>query len=460
MVQRVAVVGAGGFVGRALCPWLAGRGHEVVAIARAAPRFPDIEGRAADLSDPAAAAQALAGVSHAIYLLHSMKSGGEFPEMDRRLAETFAAAAAGAGVQRIVYLGGLGTGDLSDHLSSRQDVGRVLGGSGIPVAEFRAAVVLGSGSISFEMLRYLSERLPAMTCPRWVRTRIQPIAKRDVLAYLEEGLTCDPGVYEIGGADVTTYKEMIQAYACVRGLRRRFIVDVPWLTLKLSAYWVDLVTPVDRTISHALIQSLSSEVVVTNPAAAALPVRPMGLRESLQAALDEQAASLDHSLLEMASGRGEGLHVVRSTTPAAGCAGELLEDLGGAGGDLHWYGTPTWWRLRMVLGALLGEHFPLSRPAALETGATVDWWRVVDRSRERLVLRAVQWRAGDAWLGYEVDGERLVQVAAFRGRGAPGLLYWSLLAPVHGHVFHAMAARRIRRAEVRAGRRAPVAPAA
>ncbi|GAC1374493.1 MAG: SDR family oxidoreductase [Actinomycetota bacterium] len=352
------------------------------------------------------------GATQALYLLHSMKAGQDFPELDRQL-----------------------------------DVGRSLASSGIPVVEFRAAVVLGSGSISFEMLRYLSERLPAMTCPRWVRTRIQPIALDDVLAYLGVGLSCPPGIYEIGGADVTTYRAMIQAYASVRRLHRRLIVDLPLLSLSLSAYWVDLVTPVDRTISHALIQSLTSEVVVTDPAASALPVQPVGLRQALEDALAQQAGSIDRELLSMAAGHREGVHVVRRERRVRGLANEIRRDLGEAGGDLAWYGTPRWWKLRMALATVLRESFPLEKPATLQAGATVDWWQVVERTENRLVLRTFQWRAGDAWLGYEVTDDRIVQVAAFRERGVVGFLYWALLAPVHRYVFARMAARRIARAK-------------
>src|SRR4051794_41125653 len=167
-----------------------------------------------------------------------MGAGASFRERDFELASTFGKAAARAGVGRLVYLGGLGDDPTSEHLASRQEVGAALGAAGVPVVELRAAVVLGSGSISFEMLRYLTERLPAMVCPRWVRTSIQPIAERDLLDVLERGLDVEPGVYDIGGRDVTTYRDMIAAYARVRGLHMRHIVDIPLLTPRLSSYWV------------------------------------------------------------------------------------------------------------------------------------------------------------------------------------------------------------------------------
>ena len=242
------------------------------------------------MGDEGATANALAGVEVAYYLVHSMAAGGGFREVDLRLATTFGRAAAQAGVGRIIYVGALGDAPSSAHLASRHEVGSALAAAGVAVIELRAAVVFGSGSISFEMLRYLTERLPAMVCPRWVRTRIQPVALVDLLGYLEQSLHVAPGIYEIGGADVTTYREMISAYASVRGLRPRRIIDIPWLTPHLSSYWVDLVTPVDRSVSHALIESLVTEVVVVDPEPTrrAFSVTPMGVETRLAAALDDQ----------------------------------------------------------------------------------------------------------------------------------------------------------------------------
>jgi len=219
-----------------------------------------------------------------------MADGDAFRDLDLRLATAFGRAASRAGVGRIIYVGALGDAPSSAHLSSRHEVGAALRSSDVDVVELRAAVVFGAGSISFEMLRYLTERLPAMVCPRWVRTRIQPIALVDLLDYLEQSLFVAPGVYEIGGAEVTTYREMISEYARARGLHARFIVDIPWLTPHLSSYWVDLVTPVDRSVSHALIESLVTEVVVVNGARTqqAFSVMPMGVEGALRTALDQQ----------------------------------------------------------------------------------------------------------------------------------------------------------------------------
>ena len=275
------MVGASGFVGRALSLALAPT-HDVVAISRQAPTIPGTDGRSVDVADAAELKDALAGCQVGYYLVHSLGTG-DFRSRDRQLAEGFGRAAAAAGVGRIVYLGGLGRDPESEHLASRQEVGAALTSGGVPLVELRAAVVLGAGGISFEMLRYLTERLPLMVCPRWVRTAIQPVALADMIRYLVGAIDVEPGIYEIGGADVTSYRDMIAAYAEARGLRPRHIVDVPYLTPRLSSYWLDLVTPVDRRVSHALIESLVTEVIVEDRARTdrAFGIEPMGLRDAL-----------------------------------------------------------------------------------------------------------------------------------------------------------------------------------
>ncbi|MCZ7526471.1 MAG: SDR family oxidoreductase [Acidimicrobiia bacterium] len=449
---RIAVAGAGGFVGRALVPRLVAAGHRVVALGRrpeALPRGDGVEARPVDVGDPGALAAALAGVDVAFYLVHSMQAGPAFRARDRELALTFGKVAREAGIGRIVYLGGLGDAPASEHLVSRQEVGECLGEAGVPVVELRAAVVLGSGSISFEMLRYLTERLPVMVCPRWVRTRIQPIALADLLAYLERSLRVPPGVYEVGGAEVTTYREMIAAYARARGLRRRRIVDVPLLTPRLSSYWVDLVAPVDRRVSHALIESLVTEVVVRHGGATrgAFDIEPVGLDVAVRDALDAQVVDVDRALLDREPGLLDGVYCERVELPLpAGVAALVDEDLGRVGGDLAWYGVEWPWRIRLLLGRVLGERLAVRAAASVAPGAEVDWWTVVDRTPGTLVLRGRGWHPGDAWLGYRVRTDRLVEVGALRPRGVPGFLYWTLLRPIHRRVFVAMAHRRRRRA--------------
>jgi uncharacterized protein YbjT (DUF2867 family) len=439
----VAIAGASGFVGRALTAHLLGSGHDVVALGRSVDTLStDAVAIAVDVGNERATAEALEGVEVAYYLVHSMAAGGGFREVDLGLATAFGRAAAQAGVGRIIYLGALGDAPGSAHLASRHEVGAALAAAGVAVIELRAAVVLGSGSISFEMLRYLTERLPAMVCPRWVRTRIQPVALVDLLAYLEQSLEVAPGIYEIGGADVTTYRELISTYARVRGLRPRRIVDIPWLTPHLSSYWVDLVTPVDRSVSHALIESLVTEVVVVDPEPArrSFSVTPMGVERALATALDDQAEDVTRSLLERRRGLVDGVYsVVVDVAIPPGGEPVLERELETIGGRFSWYGAAPGWMARIALGRLFGEHLRRRRPATMEPGALVDWWSIAEIGSGDLVLRGVGWFSGDAWLGYRVGQGALHQVAAFRPRGIPGFLYWKLLGPVHRVAFDRMA---------------------
>jgi hypothetical protein len=291
-----------------------------------------------------------------------------------------------------------------------------------------------------------------MVCPRWVRTAIQPIALGDVIEYLVRSIDVEPGVYEIGGAEVTTYRDMIAAYAEARGLPRRWIVDVPFLTPRLSSYWVDFVTPVDRNVSHALIESLVTEVVVRDGARTreAFGVEPMGVVAAIERALVDQVEQIDRDLLGRQSGLLHGVYAERVIASCAGVdPGAVDADLDRVGGDLGWYGLVTLWRVRRWLGRLIGERWELTRPERVEAGATVDWWTVVERGPGRLVLRSDGWKPGEAWLGYEVLGGDVVQVGALRPRGLLGFCYWNLLGWLHRRVFRAMVRHRVRRAAQR-----------
>lgn len=453
--MKIAVLGASGFIGRRLVPLLTAEGHHVVAIGRNAATLPigdGVEAVAVDVADETRLADALAGAEAVYYLVHSMAGGDRFVRRDRALAESFARAARRAGVRRVVYLGALGHGDLSAHLASRQEVGAVLHDAAPGFVELRAAVILGAGSISFEMLRSLVERLPAMVCPRWVRTQISPVAVADMLRYLVGALAVTPGIYEVGIARATSYREMMDVFARARGLRPRLILDVPLLTLTLSSYWVDLVTPVDKRVSHALIESLAHEVIVRDDGRTrdAFGFDPMPLDDAMLAALDEQLHAISDGLLDLSAGSTDGVHVVRieHPIPAADEAGARA-DLAEIGGDLHWYGLAWAWWLRLTLGRLVGERWSLGRPKMLEPGTAVDWWEIQAAGPGLIALRARWWGSGDAWLGYRVRDGRFRQVAAFRPRGIPGLLYWGLLRPVHGMVFRGMARHRLTRARRR-----------
>jgi uncharacterized protein YbjT (DUF2867 family) len=466
----VAVTGANGFVGRELVAHLVGEGLTVRALVRdpdSVEAGANLEVRPVDVSDTTALAEALAGCGVAYYLVHAMAGGAGFAERDRELARSFAEAAARAGVGRIVYLGGLGHGDLSEHLRSRQEVGEVLGSTGVPTVELRAAVILGAGSISFEMVRYLTERLPMMVCPRWVNTRVQPLALTDLLAYLHEAAEVAPGIYEIGSPDVTTYREMMDAYARVRGLRRRFIIKVPVLSPALSAHWVDLVTPVDQTVSHSLIESLANEVTVQNGSRtdAAFTVRPMNSEAAIGQALERQADQLSRTLFDRRQGLDEGVYTDRSSArvrpagvSADGVVAGVEADLDDCGGQLTWYGWPYAWQLRIALGHRFGEDLRLGRPPErVEAGATVDWWTVEVREPQTLVLSTRTWFCGEAWLGFRVSSThpvRIEQVGSLRTRGLLGMAYWWLLWPIHQIAFRAMVHHRVVRARRMARRMA------
>jgi len=299
--RRILVMGATGYIGGLVVPRLLEAGFPVRCLVRDktklsrqpwATHVEVVEGDALQLDT---LAPAFSGIDVVYYLVHSMGAGGgsDFAQQDRHAASNTALAAKEQGVGRIIYLGGLGqegTG-LSEHLASRQETGRVLASHGVPVTEFRAAVIVGAGSLSFRMVRYLSERLPVMITPRWVSTRVQPIAEADVVRYLVDALDVSESagrVLEIGGADVLTYGQMITRYARLRGLRRT-LIPVPVLTPTLSAYWVDLVTPIPASIAHPFIEGLKTEVVVRDPAAREIfGFEPVGYEEAVRRVLVEQ----------------------------------------------------------------------------------------------------------------------------------------------------------------------------
>ncbi|MGD0394978.1 MAG: SDR family oxidoreductase [Acidimicrobiales bacterium] len=456
-VSRIAIAGAGGYVGRLLASRLAGSGHLVSALGRHPDTLPTgerISPVAVDVADPGSTAQALAGADAAYYLVHAMAGGTGFESRDRELADAFGRAAKAAGVGRIIYLGALGRGDLSAHLVSRQEVGAVLAASGVPVVELRAAVILGAGSISYEMLRSLTERLPVMVCPRWITTRLQPLAESDLLDYLAGSLVAPPGIYEIGTPDVTDYGAMMRSYAEARGLRPRRIFTVPFVTPSLSARWVDLVSPVDRRISHALIESLVNEVLVHDPerTSAAFGITPLPVGEAVRRAISDEGDRVSAGLLDRSRSLGTGVYAIRCAAPLEPDAIQAArDDLARVGGDLSWYGVAWAWALRVTLGRLFGEKLRTQRPDRLAPGALVDWWQVVRADPDHLVLASVGWFCGDGWLALRIADAppRVEQAAAFRPKGLLGLAYWWALWPVHQVVFRVMVRGRVRRTRPR-----------
>jgi len=475
--MRILIVGASGYIGGRLVTLLRDRGHDLVLMSRdgsrLADRFPDATVVGADLLDPPTLPAALDGIEVAYYLAHSMRAGERgFAERDREAARNFAAAAGRAGVARIIYLGGLGDDSttLSHHLASRHETGAELAAHGVPVTEFRAAVIIGSGSASFELLRHLTERLPIMITPRWVATRCQPIGVRDVLDYLVAALDQPDvtGVVEIGGPDILSYGEMMRAYARVRGLRR-LMIPVPVLTPRLSSYWVSLVSPVPTAIARPLIEGLRNEVVVRDPGpASAFDIRPLPYLEALRKAIDRTDRHVVEStwfdalaspgrmtLTSMTS--LEGMIVERRQQMIPAAPEQVFAEVERLGGHAGWpYANPLW-RIRGLMDRVVGGvGMRLGRrdPERLRRGDALDFWRVEDIRRPALLrLRAEMKVPGRAWLQYEVvpadGGSRLVQTAFFEPKGLPGLAYWYLLYPIHGMIFRGtvrvLAERAIRR---------------
>jgi len=424
--------------------------------------LPGTEIVAGDAADASAVERALQGIDAAYYLIHSMGAGADFAARDREAARIFGEAARRAGVRRIVYLGGLGEprSGLSAHLASRQETGDVLRASGVPVVELRASIIIGSGSLSFEMVRALVERLPVMICPRWVDVPTQPIAIEDVVAYLVAALDLPPGadrIYELGGPDRVTYGDLMREYARQRGLRR-FLVPVPLLTPRLSSLWLGLVTPVYARVGRKLVDSLRNPTVVRDPAALArFPVRPRGVAEAVARALvneDRDFARTRWSdavssagLRERYGGELRGTRFVdtRAVRVAASPPAAFSPVLR-IGGRRGWYYGNVLWRLRGLLDLAAGG-VGLRRgrrdPDRLRHGDPVDFWRVEAVEADRLLrLRAEMKLPGRAWLQFEVtpvaDGSEIRQTAIFDAAGLAGLLYWYALYPAHRFVFAGM----------------------
>ena len=471
----VLIVGATGYIGGRLLNALQVKGVPLRCLARK-PEFlvpkvsPTTEVVRGDVLDRQSLADAMQGVHTAYYLVHSMGSATDFEERDRAAARNFGSAAAEAGVERIVYLGGLGDEtELSPHLRSRQEVGRILGDSGVTTVEFRASIVIGSGSLSFEMIRALVDRLPVMITPRWVRIRAQPIAVEDVIEYLVAALDIPLDgsiIVEIGGRDRATYAEIMREYARQRGLNR-VMIPVPLLTPRLSSLWLGLVTPIYATIGRQLIESIRHETLVTNPTPAQLfSVRPRGVREAIKRALQNEDSEISATRWSDALSSREqrpwggvrfGSRLVDSRRIALKRPPpEVFAPIKAIGGRTGWY-SPSWlWRLRGVLDLFVGGagmRRGRRHPERLAVGDTVDFWRVEAYEENRLLRLSAEMKLpGRAWLQFEVEpvetGSVLTQTSIFDPVGLPGLLYWYVLWPAHSLIFARML-RGIARASVR-----------
>lgn len=480
--MRIAVTGATGYIGGRLVPQLLAEGHELVCLARTPakladrPWFDDVTIHQTDLLATPNLAALLEGVEVAYYLVHSMGSGGAFEASDMAAARRFAIAAKSAGVSRIIYLGGLGSDDedLSPHLASRHDVGAELSAHGVAVTEFRAAVIIGSGSVSFEMLRHLTQVLPIMTTPIWVRTKCQPIAIRDVLNYLVAALDDDrPGhaVYEIGGPDILTYEEMMQTYAEVAGLPHRLILPVPVLSPSLSSLWIGLVTPLPVAIARPLVESLRHEVVVTNDdARRRFDVRLTGFRRSVELAVDmseglrvptrwsDAETSPARPIAADPSWSGGTMFEDRRSIEATASAADVYWAFTRVGGTVGYYGFDWAWRIRGFIDTIVGGvglRRGRRHPTEVRHGDSIDFWRVAAvEDGKRLELAAEMKLPGEAWLVWEAEplatGRTAIhQAAYFRPRGLLGRLYWYSLLPLHGLIFARMLRSTAHAAEAR-----------
>jgi uncharacterized protein YbjT (DUF2867 family) len=482
---NVLLTGATGYVGGRLLSRLEKSGFRVRCLARRPDFLASRVGAETDIvqGDVLSAETlpaAFEGIDTAYYMIHSMgnASAEGFEKEDRNGARNFAHAAAAAGVKRIIYLGGLGSerDSLSPHLSSRHEVGRILREPGIPVIEFRASVIIGSGSLSFEMLRSLVEKLPVMVTPKWVHVRAQPIGIEDVLDYLEQALRLNvegSQVYEIGGSEQLSYGELMRLYASIRGLRRTMI-PVPVLSPRLSSLWLGLVTPLYARVGRDLIESICHETVVSDPQARLdFDITPIGTRDALERALRNEDMEFAQTRWSDAISSG-GTDPYLFGRPSAVRLGRRLADsrevevaaspenafapIRRIGGDVGWYAFNWLWQLRGVLDLIVGG-VGLRRgrkdPDSMQEGDAVDWWRVdTYQPNEFLRMHAEMKVPGRAWLEFEVrptpNGAVIRQTAVFDPSGLSGLAYWYGVYPLHAVVFRGMLAGIARAAESQA----------
>jgi len=465
--HSILLTGATGYVGGRLLKVLEAQGHTINCIART-PAYlrsrvsPTTRVFAADVLDKESLRPALAGMDTAFYLIHALGESKGFEEQERLGAQNFAAVAREAGVKRIIYLGGIGNEqeELSPHLRSRHEVGRILRESGVPTLEFRASIVLGSGSLSFEMIRSLTEHLPVMIMPRWVSVLAQPIGIQDLISYLVQALAIPleaSEVVEIGGADQLSYRQLMEEYARLRNLKR-VMIPVPVLTPRLSSLWLGFVTPLYARVGRKLIESIKHPTVVTSKRAAELfALRPCGAAQAMQAALeneDRKFAETRWSDSLSASGTpgsfggfqlGNRLVDYREKHVAA-TPEVTFNTIESIGGNKGWFGYDFLWRLRGVLDLLVGgvgmrRGRPLHRD--LRTGDALDFWRVEELERpHKLRLLAEMKLPGRAWLEFvvepEANGSVIRQTAIFDPSGLSGRLYWYSVYLLHALVFQDM----------------------
>lgn len=471
---HLLLTGANGYIGLRLLPALLDAGHRVTAVVRDRRRFPAVDFSAAgerlrviegDFLKPESLPDFPTDLDAAYYLLHSMGSGGDFAASEEATARNFTAALRGTKCRRIIYLGGLvdESRALSPHLKSRLHVEEVLRESGISLTVLRASIIVGSGSASFEIVRDLAEKLPVMVCPRWVNTRCQPIAIRNVIDYLT-GVLDHPDTagrtFDIGGPEVLRYRDLLEGYAAVRGLKRWFL-PVPFLSPKLSSWWLYLMTSTTFSLARALVDSMKNETVCRGDAIRGFIAPPLlGYREAVEKALARiaqnrvpsswfdalAAGSLDPRFVDAIKVPEHGVLRDEQRVPLAAPREAVLDAIWSLGGQQGWPAMKWAWRLRGRIDRLLGGtglRRGRRHPTDLRPGDALDFWRVLvaDRERGRLMLYAEMKLPGEAWLELEVAGDTLRQTATFRPQGLSGRAYWYAVLPFHGLLFPRMARR-------------------
>lgn len=485
MAKKVLVTGASGYIGGRLVPRLLEAGYEVRVVVRSVSKLSgvpwrdEVEIMTGDLSDVESIVPAMVGIDVVYYLVHSMGVKGSFEDTERDAALNVAKTAREAGVSRIVYLGGLHPdGELSAHLRSRAEVGRILMSSGVPTAALQAGVVIGSGSTSFEMVRHLTDVLPYMPAPKWVRNFIQPIAVRDVLYYLVEAATLPPEVnrtFDIGGPDVLRYGQMMNGYALEAGLKQRPIAALPVLTPWLASQWVNLVTPIPRDLAIPIIASLQYDCVVHEHDIEKFIPNPAGgltrYRTSVRLALERMRDGAVETSWQDSAVPGAPSDLLPSDPQWSGhtvftdlrqihtraSAPEVWKVIEGIGGDNGWYSFPIAWAVRGWVDKIVGGvglRRGRRNAAHLNVGDALDFWRVEEIDRGRFLrLRAEMKLPGGAWLGLSVTpdsegGSNYRQRAVFFPHGLAGRLYWFSILPFHGVIFAGMAQEITQKAEL------------